>query len=148
MGVLESVTIGHDAKNLGSDWALQRVQVVNTATGVACTFVHDGWIPTKAAAENPVTLLAQGVAEPSGSPDSEWAPADADAAQASVGDVLYRLRVVTSNKLGAGTDATVHVEFSDALGARCGFCRARVHASPRSSTLASRHYGVTAQRLS
>lgn len=61
MGVLESVTIGHDAKNLGSDWALQRVQVVNTATGVACTFVHDGWIPTKAAAENPVTLLAQGV---------------------------------------------------------------------------------------
>ena len=61
VGKLEAITVGHDARGVGSDWALKQVEVVNVATGESSMFVHEGWIPTEKGATNPVTLKADGV---------------------------------------------------------------------------------------
>lgn len=112
--------------SLGSAWHLDRLVVENMRLGTKYTFECAAWLSGKAgkaktwsaqeAAEGQVQglrLAAQQSATAAGT------GSHAEGLVAAAVEVPYRLVIATSNKLGAGTDAKVHLEFVDAAGARC-----------------------------
>ncbi|KXZ56858.1 hypothetical protein GPECTOR_1g774 [Gonium pectorale] len=97
----------------GSDWHLDWLEVVDMTRGHTYRWKCAAWFSTKDGLKKEWTAekAAAGESQP-----LELVESPAGAAGGSGGGDRYRIVAVTGNVLGAGTDAKVHLQFTDAVG--------------------------------
>ncbi|KAG2450199.1 hypothetical protein HYH02_000301 [Chlamydomonas schloesseri] len=88
VGEIKRIVIGHDSSGMGSDWHLNKVDVLNVNTNQQCYFYYNGWLSTT---------------EPPYKTEVELFPSDSDAPPTC----RYTIITYTSDTRGAGTDANV-----------------------------------------
>lgn len=104
---------------LGGDWFLDFIEVTDVSRSHTYKWKCGAWFDDKAGLRKEWSVQGQTAGTPQPLMLIE-APGGVDAAggRASAAGDLFRLRFKTGDRLAAGTDATVRVEFSDVSGAK------------------------------
>ena len=92
LGVIQTITIGHDDKSWGSAWFLDKVVIRNNQSGQETFFLCGKWLASDAGDGQIVRTLAS-----------------MENGQASLPIVDYKVTVITGDRFGAGTDANVFI---------------------------------------
>ncbi|GIL93966.1 hypothetical protein Vretimale_245 [Volvox reticuliferus] len=98
LGGLREMLIGHDNTGIGPGWHLEQVEVTDPATNQTWFFDCNQWLDTKEGDGRTERLLPASVQNPRNN------------------RVTYKLRVKTSDRPGAGTDANVYIDLRGDLG--------------------------------
>ena len=93
IGVIQSITIGHDDAGFGAAWYLEKVVIRNEQTGIENYFLCGKWLASNVGDSQIVRTISSAMAD--GNPSKPI--------------VDYVVTVMTGDRLGAGTDANVSI---------------------------------------
>ena len=106
--------LGHTL-SIGAAWHLESLVIHNVSAGTSKKFICNAWFNAKDGRVKTWTAAGHAAGAQEG---LRLVTANGQDGERPSVQVPYRLRVFTSNRLGAGTDAKVHVEFADQAGIR------------------------------